>query len=163
VIDAEGYRANVGIVLINKRGKVFWGKRIRQRSWQFPQGGVNEGESTLAAMYRELYEEVGLKPLDVEIITATRSWLKYRLPAHMIRRSDVTCVGQKQKWFLLRLLSEDSAICFNCSDDPEFDHWRWVDYWYPLSQVIAFKRHVYRRALETFFPIVKAIQQKSPK
>ncbi|MDO8953947.1 MAG: RNA pyrophosphohydrolase [Gammaproteobacteria bacterium] len=155
MIDAEGYRANVGIIIINNRGKVFWAKRIRQRSWQFPQGGVDNNESILAAMYRELYEEVGLKPLDVEVLAATRPWLKYRLPSHMVRRAEITCIGQKQKWFLLRLISPESAICFNNTNDPEFDGWRWVDYWYPLSQVIPFKRHVYRRALEYFFPTVK--------
>lgn len=158
MIDAEGYRANVGIIIINNRGKVFWAKRIRQRSWQFPQGGINDNELALAAMYRELYEEVGLKPQHVEVIAATRSWLKYRLPSHMVRRNDNTCIGQKQKWFLLRLVSEESTICFTRTNSPEFDGWRWVDYWYPLSQVISFKRHVYRRALEYFFPIIKSIK-----
>ena len=82
MIDAEGYRANVAIILTNREGKLFWGRRIRQKSWQFPQGGVQHGETALQAMYRELHEETGLRPTDVEIISATPGWLRYRLPEH---------------------------------------------------------------------------------
>ncbi|MCF6768268.1 RNA pyrophosphohydrolase [Thiotrichales bacterium 19S11-10] len=155
MIDHEGFRANVAIVLINKEGKVFWGKRLRQNAWQFPQGGLNSGETPLEALYRELYEEVGLKPHDVEVIAATKSWLRYRLPRFLIRRGFPLCIGQKQKWFLLRLKSDDSAINLEANNKPEFDAFRWVDYWYPTSRVVSFKRHVYRKALEYFFPIYK--------
>lgn len=157
IIDAEGYRANVAILMLNDAGKVFWAKRVRQNAWQFPQGGVQADELPLVAMYRELYEEVGLMPQDVEVLATTRSWLKYKLPTRMLRKDSPTCIGQKQKWFLLRLTAAESNIRFDTSDSPEFDGWRWVDYWYPMSQVVSFKRHVYRRALEYFDPMIKKV------
>ncbi len=78
MIDSDGFRANVGIIICNKFGQVMWARRFGQHSWQFPQGGVDDGESPEQAMYRELYEEVGLKPENVQILTSTRSWLRYR-------------------------------------------------------------------------------------
>jgi putative (di)nucleoside polyphosphate hydrolase len=156
VIDEAGYRANVGIILLHpKQQKVLWARRIRQKSWQFPQGGLNEGDSALSALYRELWEEVGLRPTDVEIIAATKSWFKYRLPEVLLRKMESTYIGQKQKWFLLRLRGHDDKINLAATTSPEFDDWRWVEYWYPLNQVIAFKRHVYRKALEMFYPLLK--------
>ena len=156
MIDGEGYRANVGIIILNSQNsKVFWGRRIRQKSWQFPQGGLNLGDTALSAMYRELHEEVGLRPQDIEVLAVTKGWFKYRLPATLLRNKDPLYVGQKQKWFLLRLRAPDSAVDLNSTNSPEFDAWRWVDYWYPLNQVIAFKRHVYRKSLEMLFPIVE--------
>lgn len=155
MIDKDGYRSNVGIILINKANKVFWGQRVRQNSWQFPQGGVQKGESALAALYRELHEEVGLRPKDVQVIGVTRQWHKYRLPAHLIRQVEPLCIGQKQKWFLLRMLSDDSTIRLDQSDSPEFSNWKWVPYWTPLKHVISFKRQVYRKALEQFHPLIK--------
>jgi putative (di)nucleoside polyphosphate hydrolase len=155
VIDNEGYRANVAIVLVNNQGKVFWGKRIRQISWQFPQGGLNAGETPIEAMYRELKEEIGLNPSDVEVLAVTRTWYRYRLPRHLMRRKFPLCIGQKQKWFLLKLKAEDSAINFTSTSKPEFDHWKWVDFWLPTHKVIFFKRQVYRKAMQKFFPIIK--------
>ena len=129
MIDKDGYRANVGIILVNKANEVFWGQRIRQTSWQFPQGGVKKGESAIAALYRELYEEVGLRPQDVSVLGATKKWLKYQLPPHLIRQVEPLCIGQKQKWFVLRLLKDDASICLDACDAPEFGDWRWVNYW----------------------------------
>jgi putative (di)nucleoside polyphosphate hydrolase len=79
-IDAHGFRANVGIILIREAGDVFLGGRSDGRGWQFPQGGVQPDESAEQALFRELREEVGLVPDDVEVLAATRSWLRYRLP-----------------------------------------------------------------------------------
>ncbi len=153
VIDADGYRPNVGIILANQEGEVFWARRIGQDSWQFPQGGIKKDETPEQALFRELREEVGLMPTDVEIIACTRGWLRYRLPKKMVRyNSQPVCVGQKQKWFLLRMLSPDAHVCVHHSDSPEFDGWRWVSYWYPLGQVVSFKREVYRRALKELAP-----------
>ena len=165
MIDEEGYRANVGIIILNPSAtRVFWARRIRQKSYQFPQGGLNLGDQALSAMYRELHEEVGLMPQDVEVVAATKGWFKYRLPPHLLRPKTPLYVGQKQKWFLLRLLAPESKINLRATDDPEFDGWQWVDYWHPLNQVISFKRHVYRKALEMFFPIAANLRkQKSPK
>ena len=155
MIDSDGFRANVAMILMNRRGKIFWGKRIHQQSWQFPQGGVKRKEAVLAAMYRELFEEVGLLPRDVEVIAVTKYWLKYRLPKRLIRDTRPLCIGQKQKWFLLRLRGPDSTIELGRSEMPEFDGWRWVDYWYPVSHVVDFKRQVYRKALGCFARMAK--------
>jgi len=153
VIDSDGFRPNVGIILVNSSGQVLWARRCGQDAWQFPQGGIKSDESAEDAMYRELREEVGLKPNDVEIMGVTRGWLRYRLPKRMIRKhSHPICIGQKQKWFMLRMLSEDSAVQIDCCDAPEFDGWRWVSYWYPLGQVVSFKREVYRKAMRELSP-----------
>ncbi|BBB27808.1 RNA pyrophosphohydrolase [Amphritea japonica] len=153
MIDSDGFRPNVGIILANSMGQVLWARRIGQNAWQFPQGGINESESPEEAMYRELKEEIGLSPDDVEVIAVTRGWLRYRLPKRMIRHhSHPVCVGQKQKWYLLRMLSDDSAVEIDSTDSPEFDGWRWVSYWYPLGQVVAFKRDVYRKAMRELSP-----------
>ena len=152
-IDAEGFRANVGIILVNADDKLMLGGRVGAKGWQFPQGGMLEGESPVEAMYRELQEEGGLAPTDVEILGVTRGWLRYRLPKRMIRRhSHPICIGQKQKWFLLELLGDEMAVDLNQTGKPEFDHWRWVSYWFPLNKVVDFKREVYRRALTELAP-----------
>jgi len=153
LIDSEGFRANVGIMLANARGEVLWARRVGQDAWQFPQGGIQQGESPQQALFRELEEEIGLTAKDVEIIATTRGWLRYRLPQGLLRRdSKPLCIGQKQKWFLLKMLSDDSEVRFDKDHKPEFDHWRWVSYWYPLGQVVPFKREVYRRALKELAP-----------
>ncbi|OQX13768.1 MAG: RNA pyrophosphohydrolase [Candidatus Thiothrix sulfatifontis] len=155
MIDQEGFRANVGIILCNCDGKVFWGKRLGQDSWQFPQGGIDQGESPIDAMFRELYEEVGLRHDQVEIVGQTRGWLRYRIPHYMIRRrAKPLCIGQKQRWFLLRLLSHDYDVNLQATGKPEFDHWEWVDYWHPAHQVVFFKRRVYHRALNELAPLL---------
>ncbi|MEI6182116.1 MAG: RNA pyrophosphohydrolase [Polynucleobacter sp.] len=153
MLDREGYRPNVGIVLLNGRNEVFWGKRVGQHSWQFPQGGIQHGESPEQAMYRELHEEVGLLPEHVQIVGRTRDWLRYDVPEEYLRRQHATRVhrtayrGQKQIWFLLRLVGLDSDIQLRASDHPEFDAWRWVPFWIQLDGVIDFKREVYELAL----------------
>ncbi|GAB5412737.1 MAG: RNA pyrophosphohydrolase [Congregibacter sp.] len=160
MIDAEGFRPNVGIVIANSEGRLLWARRVGGRdAWQFPQGGVNDGEKPEEALYRELHEEVGLRPDAVELLASTHGWLRYRLPQRYQRKGQQPlCVGQKQKWFLLRLLADDSAVSLNGDQKPEFDHWQWVSYWYPLDQVVYFKRDVYRRALkELAAPLAKAI------
>ena len=148
MLDREGFRPNVGIILVNQRNEVFWGKRIREHSWQFPQGGINRGETPEQAMFRELHEEVGLLPEHVVILGRTRDWLRYEVPKQWVRREwRATYRGQKQIWFLLRLVGRDSDVSLRASDHPEFDAWRWSDYWVPLDAVIEFKRDVYQRAL----------------
>lgn len=149
MIDRDGYRPNVGIVLCNAKNKVFWGKRVKEHSWQFPQGGIKLGETPEQAMYRELREEVGLLPAHVEILGRTRGWLHYDVPTHWVKREwRGSYKGQKQIWFLLRLVGRDCDVCLRATEHPEFDAWRWNDYWVSLDSVIEFKRDVYRRALE---------------
>lgn len=153
MIDADGFRPNVGIILANNQGEVLWARRINQGSWQFPQGGIQTNESPEEALFRELEEEVGLNAEHVKILACTRGWLRYRLPQHLIRRNNnPLCIGQKQKWFLLQMLADDQAVNINAGEKPEFDHWNWVSYWYPLNQIVAFKRDVYRRALKELAP-----------
>jgi putative (di)nucleoside polyphosphate hydrolase len=148
MLDKEGFRPNVGIVLLNQRNQVFWGKRIRSHSWQFPQGGIKYGESPEQAMFRELHEEVGLTPEQVSIIARTRGWLRYEVPDHFIKReSRGHYRGQKQIWFLLRMLARDHELNLRATEHPEFDAWRWNDFWVPLEAVIEFKREVYQLAL----------------
>ena len=149
MIDSDGFRLNVGIILANQFNEVLWARRIGQNSWQFPQGGIKVTETPDEALYRELHEEVGLLASDVEIVAKTKGWLRYRLPKKMIRHNSLPlCVGQKQKWYLLRMHSEDSMVSMNTSTNPEFDQWQWVSYWYALGQVVSFKREVYRRAMK---------------
>ena len=148
MIDSRGFRSNIGMVICNNEGKLLWAKRIRQDAWQFPQGGIKPGESLEQALYRELDEEVGLQAQEVNIIYQTQDWLHYRLPKRLVRQnSNPVCIGQKQKWFLLSLEVEESKIDLTRGSSPEFDGWRWVNYWYPLHNVVDFKREVYRKAL----------------
>jgi putative (di)nucleoside polyphosphate hydrolase len=147
-IDNHGYRANVGIVLMNDCNQLFLGGRTGGRGWQFPQGGIRKDEELLDALYRELNEEVGLARDDVTVLGSTADWLRYRLPERYVRHgSRPRCIGQKQRWFLLRVVHGDDRFRFNTTDQPEFERWRWVDYWAPVREVIYFKRHVYTRAL----------------
>src|SRR5262249_54004302 len=126
MIDRAGYRANIGIILANSKGQLFWGKRVGREAWQFPQGGMHENESPEGTLYRELREEIGLNPKEVRIIGCTRHWLRYRIPKRFIRDTRPLCIGQKQLWYLLRLESNDSAIHLEQSAKPEFDAWTWV-------------------------------------
>jgi putative (di)nucleoside polyphosphate hydrolase len=148
MLDRDGFRPNVGIILLNQRNQVFWGKRIRTHSWQFPQGGIDRGESPEQAMFRELHEEIGLMPEHVRIIARTRDWLRYEVPERYIRRdARGHYKGQKQIWFLLQLLGQDWNLNLRATSHPEFDAWRWNDYWVPLDVVVEFKRGVYEMAL----------------
>ena len=148
MLDREGYRPNVGIILVNQKNEVFWGKRIREHAWQFPQGGIKHGETPVQAMYRELHEEVGLRPEHVRILGRTRDWLRYDVPEHYVRRElRGHYRGQKQIWFLLRMVGRDTDVTLRATDLPEFDAWRWNAYWVPLEAVIEFKREVYTLAL----------------
>lgn len=155
MIDKHGFRANVGIILTNGSGQVFCGRRIGMSAWQFPQGGINHNETPEHAMYRELKEEVGLEREHVELLGATKNWLRYRLPKRYIRyHQQPLCIGQKQIWFLLRLAVDETNLRLDAAQEPEFDAWRWVDYWDPLGFVVPFKRNVYERALHEFAEFV---------
>ena len=162
MIDDDGYRPNVGIVICDKQGQVLWARRYGQHSWQFPQGGINPGETAEQARYRELFEEVGLSRKDVRILAATRNWLRYKLPKRLVRwDTKPVCIGQKQKWFLLQLMCNDADINMQRSSTPEFDGWRWVSFWYPVRQVVSFKRDVYRRVMKEFSTTIMPMQEIS--
>jgi len=148
VIDSDGFRANVGIILTNEIGEVFLGRRTGGRGWQFPQGGVRKGEALEQALFRELHEEIGLTQADVRLLGQSQRWLRYRLPPRYVRRNQQpVCIGQKQRWFLLRLQRTPAAFDFGSTAEPEFDQWRWGFWWEPVREVIYFKRPVYIKAL----------------
>lgn len=155
MIDENGFRANIGIIVMNDHANLLWARRIGQNAWQFPQGGMQADETPEDALYRELYEELGLTDKHVAIVGSTQEWLHYRIPDAYIRHdSRPLCIGQKQKWYLLKLVGEHEDVCLNRTETPEFDAWRWVSYWYPVKRAIFFKRQVYKRALREFVPLV---------
>jgi putative (di)nucleoside polyphosphate hydrolase len=158
VIDPDGYRPNVGIILMRSDGSVFWARRVNRDGWQFPQGGMNTDETPIEAMYRELYEETGLSSHHVEVLGATPGWLRYRLPRRSIRtNSKPICIGQKQVWFLLKFNADDTELRLDLTDSPEFDSWRWVNFWYPGENVVHFKREVYVQALQLLSPLARIL------
>lgn len=155
MIDTEGYRANVGIILANARGSLFWARRIGEDAWQFPQGGIRESESAEQAVFRELEEEVGVSAASVEVLGCTQGWLRYKIPSNLIRRHQTPCcIGQKQRWFLLRFTGDESEVRLDNSAKPEFDQWRWIDQIEPPRAVISFKRDVYAEALKELLPLI---------
>lgn len=165
MIDRNGFRLNVGIIITNNKGQLFWGKRVKASGWQFPQGGVQPYETLEETMYRELKEEVGLNPDDIKLIAITKRWLYYKLPEHMVHhnKTNTTCIGQKQKWFLLRLNESEENIDLAAGIKPEFSDWRWIEYWLPLKQVVYFKHEVYKKVLTEFEYKVESLRQNSPK
>ncbi len=160
MIDIDGYRANVGIIICNEQGQVMWAKRVNQDAWQFPQGGVDANEDATAAMYRELWEETGLKAEHVSVLKETDTWYRYKLPKRMIRKNtSPVCIGQKQKWFLLKLHAAEDNIDLAASKKPEFDDWKWVDFWQPAKEVVSFKRRAYQCALNELHRFLPAQTQ----
>ena len=161
MLDKEGYRPNVGIIITNQNNQVFWGKRVREYAWQFPQGGIKPGESPKTAMYRELMEEVGLSSHHVRILGRTKDWLRYDVPNHWVRRDwQSRYRGQKQIWYLLRLIGRETDICLRSSIKPEFDAWRWHDYWAPIEEVIDFKQEVYTQALSELAQYLQSLESR---
>jgi len=155
MIDPDGFRPNVAIVIYRDDGQVFWARRVNSDGWQFPQGGMHTDETPLEAMYRELREETGLLPNHVKLSASTPGWLRYNLPRQYQRRhSRPVCIGQKQVWFLLKFLGDESLFRLDCGDEIEFDCWEWVDFWHPAKHVIEFKREVYTSALTHFHKLV---------
>lgn len=155
MIDSEGFRANVGIILSNADHQVFWARRTGMEAWQFPQGGIRRDETPEMAMYRELSEEIGLNTHHVSIIGSTQEWLRYWLPKQFIRfNKRPVCIGQKQIWYLLRFVGDPNDVRLDASEAPEFEDWQWVNYWTPMTEVVEFKREVYQKALTELAPLV---------
>ncbi len=160
-IDDDGYRKNVGIIVCNHQRQVLWARRARRDGWQFPQGGVEHGESALEAVFRELYEEIGLTSEDVKHLGNTENWLHYDVPGATRKRNrsgGTQFRGQKQRWFLFYLLADESCVKLDTTKKPEFVQWKWVDYWLPQKQVVAFKRDVYQKALTELEPFLERIE-----
>lgn len=163
-IDKQGYRPNIGIIIANDDNKLLLAKRVNQDSWQFPQGGIKNDEKELDALFRELYEEVGLNNKQVTIIAKTPKWLRYNLPDMYIRRDQhPLCIGQKQVWYLLKINTADDNVKLNLHDVIEFDDWQWVDYWSPIENIIDFKKNIYEDVLKSFAPVLFNNNHKIPK
>ena len=123
-------------------------------------GGNIGGVLAEQAAYRELYEEIGLRDHQVDLIGVTENWFHYDLPAEFLRVDGKFFRGQKQLWFLFKMLAKDSDICLTNAENPEFDLWRWVDYWLPIKEIIDFKKNVYRHVLTELRPLVSSIVDK---
>jgi putative (di)nucleoside polyphosphate hydrolase len=157
MIDEDGYRPNVASVIINEDNKILWAKRVNEDNWQFPQGGIQKGETPEQAMYREVYEEVGLKKNSFEILGRSADWLKYDVPEKFVKTYwQGRYKGQKQIWFLLKFIGSDDLINLNLHDSPEFDDWKWENFWHPLQDVVDFKKEVYSAALNELWKFVEA-------
>ena len=148
----DGYRRGVGVMLLNREGKVFVGARIDNRAdaWQMPQGGIDEGEEPWATALRELEEETGIAPELVEKISECPERLKYDLPEDI--RSELwggKWIGQDQDWFLARFLGEDCDVNI-ATGHPEFREWKWIEPAQLPNLIVPFKRELYRQLLREF-------------
>lgn len=156
----DGYRPNIGIVLMNRFGKVLWARRSSRDGWQFPQGGIKRNESLEDALFRELYEEVGLVDHQVDMLAHTSDWLRYDLPRNYRRRvpqrGTTRFRGQKQIWCLLAMLDDDSEVCLSATKKPEFDKWIWADWWFAVQQIVDFKRPVYESVWSELNPTLSS-------
>ena len=144
----EGYRPNVAMVVLNSKNKVLICRRTNTKTWQFPQGGVDDNENLEKAMYRELLEEVGLRKDDVQYIGESEDTIIYDIPKTIWSK----VLGgkfkvQEQKWFLLRIKNDDHEIRLDYEAFPEFDTFEWVSFWQPIDRIVDFKREAYRKAL----------------
>jgi len=150
------YRPCVGVTLINPAGLIFAGRRIDTTApaWQMPQGGIDAGEDPQAAALRELSEETGVRPDRVSILDSTPGWLTYDLPPELLGKTwGGRYRGQKQKWYLMRFLGEDSEIDI-ARDHPEFSEWRWIGPDEMIAAIVPFKRAIYRQVVDRFRPFL---------
>ena len=151
-IENLPYRANVGVMVLNKSGDVFVAQRLEHyaNAWQMPQGGIDPGEAPAEAALRELEEETGINSSKVVILSETQNWISYELPANLIPKLwNGQFRGQKQKWFLMRFLGEDTDIDIE-TEEPEFSAWKWIAPSALPDAIVPFKRDVYVAVLEAF-------------
>jgi putative (di)nucleoside polyphosphate hydrolase len=162
--DTLPYRPCVGLMLVNRSGKVFVGQRIDRHQnsgtpgdfWQMPQGGVDEGEDLRRAGLRELWEETGIAPDKVTIVAETDQELCYELPANLRGKVLKGYRGQRQHWLLLRFDGDDGDVRLDAHQSAEFEAWKWVDPETLPDLIVPFKKQVYRAVLERFLPFLRA-------
>ncbi|MBW8881643.1 MAG: RNA pyrophosphohydrolase [Asticcacaulis sp.] len=152
-----GYRPNVGIVVFNRDGNVWIGHRFGiggDHAWQFPQGGIDEGEDLEAAARRELYEETGIR--SIELIGRTADWVMYDFPPEVLAQKKIgkNFRGQKQIWFAFRFTGDDSEIDLTAHHEQEFSRWEWCDLGSVIGRVVSFKRDSYRQVIAEFEKLV---------
>ena len=151
-IENLPYRANVGVMVLSKSGDVFVAQRLEHyaNAWQMPQGGIDPGEGPAEAALRELEEETGINSSEVVILAETQNWISYELPPDLIPKLwNGKYRGQKQKWFLMRFLGEDTDIDIE-TEEPEFSSWKWIAPSALPDAIVPFKRDVYVAVLEAF-------------
>ena len=153
-MDLSRYRSNVGVVLFNAQGQVWLGKRANTPPpycWQFPQGGVDEGEEITAAALRELEEETGVT--SVEFLGRTEGWIIYDYPAEVLaQKRGGKHLGQKQVWFAYRFTGDEAEIQLDRHDEVEFDSWRWGALQEAPGLIVPFKRAAYEAVVAAFLP-----------
>ena len=157
IMNKKNYRKGVGIIVVNGNGQFFLGKRVGAQAWQFPQGGIDPGETPGDALYRELYEETGIKQEKVQILSVSRKWLVYHIP-HVYQRSNKKYDGAMQKWFLLKFTGVNEDINLNAFNHAEFDGWKWADKKTAINNVIRFKKAVYESIFNEFSEILKSLK-----
>lgn len=156
-MDLSDFRPNVGIVLIHRDGRVWLGRRADTpgpTNWQFPQGGIDQGESLYDAALRELREETGVT--SVKLLGQTREWSAYAFPpGHRSAKTAKGWKGQKQIWFAMAFLGEDREINLAAYREVEFDAWRWADIESAVDGVVHFKRRTYREVVAAFWSFTR--------
>ena len=156
--DDLPYRPCVGVMLLNRKGRVFVGRRIDQtvEGWQLPQGGIDEGESPVEAAYRELEEEIGTR--NAVLLRECSDWLAYDLPAHLLGVAlHGRYRGQRQKWLAMRFQGDDSEINVHTAE-PEFSQWKWLPVDALLQLVVPFKRDTYAKVIDAFHDLATAVE-----
>ena len=151
--NPSDYRPCVGAVILNRDGKVWLGRRYGVDGpyvWQFPQGGRDPGETSEIALWREMWEEIGLRPEHVELLDRTECELIYDYPPAVRAKKSHGKLGQRQVWFALRMNADNSVFRFDNEDPPEFTEWRWADFHEAVDGIIPFKRKVYEAVAGRF-------------
>ncbi len=154
----EAYRPSVGIVLFNNDGQILIAERIEgKNAWQFPQGGIDEGETIEEAVFREMEEEIGTR--NAEVLGMTDKWFYDDFPPHVIGKFEKQYRGQRQKWVALRFKGKDSDIALDKYKIPEFKNWRWIEIDKAVEYVLHFRGKTYKKILEEFSKYVKMEKQ----